>query len=119
MSACIQVGYCQGMAFVAGVLLMFVPEEAAWQLLVRLMAEDCVGMRDLFKPGLAGLKRALRMFEWLLGEQHPQLKAHLEVRPGASPPPLPQGPQMHCSPAGCVPQLRRNVLHRAVCQFKA
>ena len=52
-AGCLQVGYCQGMAFVAGVLLMFVPEEPAWQLLVRLMAEDAVGMRDLFAPGEA------------------------------------------------------------------
>ena len=74
-----QVGYCQGMAFVAGVLLMYVPEEPAWQLLVRLMAVEGVGMRDLFAPGLVGLKRALRMFEWLLQKMSPSLKAHLEV----------------------------------------
>ena len=76
----VQTGYCQGMAFVAGVLLMFVPEEPAWQLLCQLMAEDAGGMRGLFVPGLAGLKRALRMFEWLLDRSLPQLKRHLEVR---------------------------------------
>ena len=67
------------MAFVAGVLLMSVPEEASWQLLVNLMAEETVGMRDLYRPGLTGLKRALRMFEWLLARLAPALKAHLEV----------------------------------------
>ena len=73
------------MAFVAGVLLMFVPEEPAWQLLCQLMAEDAVGMRGLFVPGLAGLKRALRMFEWLLEKELPQLKRHLEVSRATTP----------------------------------
>lgn len=29
--ACLQVGYCQGMAFVAGIILMYLPEEPAYR----------------------------------------------------------------------------------------
>ena len=74
-----QVGYCQGMAFIAGIMLMSVPEEPAFRLLARLMGEEGVGMRHLFLPGLAGLKQTLRMFEWLLARVSPGLKMHLEV----------------------------------------
>ena len=31
MVACLQVGYCQGMAFVAGIILMYLPEEPAYR----------------------------------------------------------------------------------------
>ena len=75
----LQVGYCQGMAFIAGIMLMYVPEEPAFRLLARLMDEKGVGMRELFLPGLAGLKQSLRMFEWLLSRIMPGLRIHLEV----------------------------------------
>ena len=75
-----QVGYCQGMAFIAGIMLMSVPEEPAFRLLARLRGEEGVGMRLLFLPGLAGLKQTLRMLEWLLARVMPGLKMHLEVR---------------------------------------
>ena len=79
LGSCLQVGYCQGMAFIAGIMLMYVPEEPAFRLLARLMGENSVGMRALFLPGLAGLKQALRMFEWLLARIMPGLRLHLEV----------------------------------------
>ena len=34
---CVQAAYCQGMAFVAGLLLFYVPEEPAFQLFCRLL----------------------------------------------------------------------------------
>ncbi|KAK9806524.1 hypothetical protein WJX73_006950 [Symbiochloris irregularis] len=74
----LEVGYCQGMAFIAGIMLMSVPEEPAFKLLARLMGEEGVGMRHLFLPGLVGLKQTLRMLEWLLARIHPGLKMHLE-----------------------------------------
>jgi Rab-GTPase-TBC domain len=78
----LQVGYCQGMAFVAGVLLMYLPEEPAFKGLCRLMdspEKGGCGLRDLYMPGLEGLKRYLRMFEWLMGRLLPQVKEQLEV----------------------------------------
>ena len=67
------------MAFVAGLLLMYVPEEPAFRILCRLMAPRGANLRILYLPGMEGLKGMLRMFEWLLHACHPQLKAHLQV----------------------------------------
>ena len=50
-----QVNYCQGMAFVAGVILMYLPEEPAFRMLMSLMAESGTNLRRLFTPGLEGL----------------------------------------------------------------
>lgn len=75
----LQVGYCQGMAFVAGLLLMYVPEEPAFRIACRLMSVKGPNLRILYLPGMEGLKAMLRMFEWLMHACHPELKAHLQV----------------------------------------
>ena len=46
-----QVSYCQGMAFVAGVILMYLPEEPAFSVLTRLMGPGGPDLRTLFLPG--------------------------------------------------------------------
>lgn len=46
-----QVSYCQGMAFVAGVILMYLPEEPAFSVLTRLMGPGGTDLRTLFLPG--------------------------------------------------------------------
>ena len=58
---------------------MYLPEEPAFRLLARLMGEQGVNMRELFRPGLGGLKQNLRMFEWLLSRIMPGLGMHLQV----------------------------------------
>lgn len=75
----VQVGYCQGMAFVAGVILMYLPEEPAFRVLCQLLDEDRVGLRSMYLPGLNGLKEDLRMLDWLMERLMPELKQHLEV----------------------------------------
>ena len=75
-----QVNYCQGMAFVAGVILMYLPEEPAFRMLMTLMAESSANLRRLYTPGLEGLKAELRKFEWLMQRHYPALAAHLVVR---------------------------------------
>lgn len=77
----LQVGYCQGMAFVAGVILMYLPEEPAFRVLCQLLDEGGVGLRSLYLPGLCGLKEDLRMLDWLMERLMPELKQHLEVGP--------------------------------------
>lgn len=77
---CAQVGYCQGMAFVAGVVLMYLPEEPAFRMLVRLMDESGPCCRRLYLPGLEGLKELLRKFEWLMERLFPAMADHLMVR---------------------------------------
>lgn len=74
----LEVGYCQGMAFVAGVILMYLPEEPAFRVLCQLLDEGGVGLRTLYLPGLSGLKEELRMLDWLMERLMPNLKQHLE-----------------------------------------
>ncbi|KAK7497018.1 hypothetical protein BaRGS_00011754 [Batillaria attramentaria] len=45
-----EVGYCQGSGFIVGLLLMQMPEEDAFAVLVRLMQE--YRLRELFKPSM-------------------------------------------------------------------
>ena len=47
--------YCQGMAFVAGVILMYLPEEPAFSVLTRLMGPGGPDLRTLFLPGASPL----------------------------------------------------------------
>jgi hypothetical protein len=68
------------MAFVAGVVLMYLPEEPAFQVLTRLMGPGGPDLRALFLPGLEGLKALLRCFEWLMARLMPDLQAHLQAR---------------------------------------
>ncbi|KAK9818215.1 hypothetical protein WJX72_008962 [[Myrmecia] bisecta] len=75
----LEVGYCQGMAFVAGIILMYVPEEPSFRTLARLMDSQGPNLRRLYLPGLEGLKQQLRMLEWLMERLYPDLKAHLEA----------------------------------------
>lgn len=82
----LEVGYCQGMAFVAGLLLFFVPEEQAFEIFCRFMDVPPygIGLRKLYLPGLVGLKVVLEMFDILLEKHLPNLKSHLESN-GATP----------------------------------
>ena len=48
----LQVNYCQGMAFVAGIILMYLPEEPAFRMLARLLDERGPNLRRLYLPGL-------------------------------------------------------------------
>lgn len=67
------------MAFVAGVILMYLPEEPAFRVLCQLLDGPGVGLRTMYLPGLNGLKEELRMLDWLMERLMPQLKQHLEV----------------------------------------
>jgi len=74
----LEVGYCQGMAFVAGVLLMYLPEEPAFQAFCDLMSSDGPDLRRLYLPGLEELKFQLVLFEHLLHKFHPGIAGHLK-----------------------------------------
>ncbi|XP_049576037.1 EVI5-like protein isoform X4 [Syngnathus scovelli] len=69
-----EVGYCQGSAFIVGLLLMQMPEEEAFCVFVRLMQE--YRLRELFKPSMAELGLCIYQFEYLLQEQLPDLNVH-------------------------------------------
>uniref|UniRef100_A0A8C2G0B8 Si:ch211-239f4.1 n=1 Tax=Cyprinus carpio TaxID=7962 RepID=A0A8C2G0B8_CYPCA len=69
-----EVGYCQGSAFIVGLLLMQMPEEEAFCVFVRLMQE--YRLRELFKPSMAELGLCIYQFEHLLQEHLPELNVH-------------------------------------------
>ena len=87
-------GYCQGLPFCVGMLLMHVEEEEAFSLLRFLMFR--VGLRRQFHPDMAGLQVtivtltsvitttstvqvSLYCMTRLLAETHPALYRHLDT----------------------------------------
>lgn len=73
------VGYTQGMVFIAVPLIMNMTESECFCLLVTLMKE--YGLRDLFAPDMHGLHLLLHQFDLLLDQNLPQLYNHL-IRQG-------------------------------------
>ena len=67
------------MGFVAGVMLMYLPEEPAFRMLTTLLDERGANLRYMYLPGLEGLKHQLRCLEWLLERHSPALAAHLQA----------------------------------------
>ncbi|RZF32375.1 hypothetical protein LSTR_LSTR001839 [Laodelphax striatellus] len=71
-----EVGYCQGSGFIVGLLLMQMPEEEAFAVLVKLMQD--YKMRDMFKPSMAELGVYMYQLENLVQEQIPELHVHFQ-----------------------------------------
>ncbi|CAH1180184.1 unnamed protein product [Phaedon cochleariae] len=69
-----EVGYCQGTGFIVGLLLMQMPEEEAFAVVVKIM-ED-YRMRDMFKPSMAELGLCMFQLEHLVAEHLPDLSQH-------------------------------------------
>lgn len=69
-----EVGYCQGSGFIVGLLLMQMPEEEVFAVLVQIMQE--YRMRDMFKPSMAELGVCMYQLEKLVEEQIPELHIH-------------------------------------------
>ncbi|ODV58631.1 RabGAP/TBC, partial [Ascoidea rubescens DSM 1968] len=74
-----EVGYTQGMAFIAVPLIMNMTESEAFCLLVKLM--KTYGLRELFLPEMPGLHLKLYQFDRLLEDLCPNLYTHL-IRQG-------------------------------------
>ena len=71
-----EVGYCQGLPFSAGLLLMHLEEEPAFRLLAHLMLGE--GLREMFHPDMGGLQVAMYQLTRLLAETHPNLYRQLD-----------------------------------------
>ncbi|KAH6692416.1 GTPase-activating protein GYP5 [Plectosphaerella plurivora] len=71
-----KIGYCQGLAFLVGPLLMHMPDKQAFCVLVRLM--ERYELRSCFLPDLSGLHVRIYQFRELLRETLPALSGHLE-----------------------------------------
>ncbi|KAG2228170.1 hypothetical protein INT45_009217, partial [Circinella minor] len=70
-----EVGYCQGLAFLVGPLLLNMPEQQAFCVFVRLM--ETYEMRPMFTMNMAGLQLRLYQFTHLLNELLPDLAKHM------------------------------------------
>ncbi|XP_029284896.1 EVI5-like protein [Cottoperca gobio] len=73
-----EVGYCQGSAFIVGLLLMQMPEEEAFCVFVKLMQD--YRLRELFKPSMAELGLCMYQFEYMIQEQLPELHMHFQAQ---------------------------------------
>ncbi|KAG1466588.1 hypothetical protein G6F56_004660 [Rhizopus delemar] len=71
-----EVGYCQGLAFIVGPMLLNMPEEEAFCLLVKLM--NTYGLRGHFTPEMEGLQLRLHQFDALVEEYLPRISRHLK-----------------------------------------
>ncbi|XP_008191344.2 ecotropic viral integration site 5 ortholog isoform X2 [Tribolium castaneum] len=71
-----EVGYCQGSGFIVGLLLMQMPEEEAFAVLVKIMQD--YRMRDMFKPSMAELGLCMYQLENLVAEYLPDLNQHFQ-----------------------------------------
>lgn len=71
-----KIGYCQGLAFLVGPLLMHMPDSQAFCVLVRLM--EYYDLRSCFLPDLSGLHVRIYQFRELLRLNLPTLSNHLD-----------------------------------------
>ncbi|KAL1893144.1 hypothetical protein Sste5346_006576 [Sporothrix stenoceras] len=71
-----RIGYCQGLAFLVGPLLMHMPDREAFCVLVKLM--ENYDLRSSYMPDLAGLHLRIYQFRELLRSTLPELSSHLE-----------------------------------------
>lgn len=69
-----QVGYCQGLPFIVAILLLNMPDEEAFSLLVRLM--HVYDLRGHFLPEMPKLQMRLFQFDRLIEELLPVLHIH-------------------------------------------
>ncbi|XP_050194199.1 TBC1 domain family member 1 isoform X5 [Myiozetetes cayanensis] len=71
-----EVGYCQGLSFVAGVLLLHMSEEDAFKMLKFLMFD--MGLRKQYRPDMTILQIQMYQLSRLLHDYHRDLYSHLE-----------------------------------------
>ncbi|XP_045406469.1 TBC1 domain family member 1 isoform X2 [Lemur catta] len=71
-----EVGYCQGLSFVAGILLLHMNEEEAFKMLKFLMFD--MGLRKQYRPDMIILQIQMYQLSRLLHDYHRDLYNHLE-----------------------------------------
>ncbi|XP_035681037.1 TBC1 domain family member 1-like isoform X4 [Branchiostoma floridae] len=71
-----EVGYCQGLSFVAGILLMHMTEEEAFHMLTFSMYQ--LGFRRQYRPDMVALQIQMYQLSRLLHDNHRELYEHLE-----------------------------------------
>ncbi|XP_056269799.1 rab GTPase-activating protein 1-like [Pseudoliparis swirei] len=71
-----EIGYCQGQSFLAAVLLLHMPEEQAFCVLVKIMHH--YGLRALYKNNFQDLHCKFYQLERLMQDQLPDLWSHFQ-----------------------------------------
>uniref|UniRef100_A0A8C6VT98 TBC1 domain family member 4 n=1 Tax=Nothobranchius furzeri TaxID=105023 RepID=A0A8C6VT98_NOTFU len=71
-----EVGYCQGVSFVAGILLLHMSEEQAFDTLKFLMYD--LGIRRQYRPDMVSLQIQMYQLSRLLHDYHRDLYTHFE-----------------------------------------
>ena len=70
LPVCTQVGYVQGMGFIAGLLLLYMCEEDAfWTMTALLKGALHAPLEGLFRPGLPLLQQCLFQFSQLIDDE--------------------------------------------------
>jgi hypothetical protein len=72
------VGYCQGMNFIAGMLLTLMSEEEAFWLFTSIMHDKPCQMHGMFGEGMSETHKVLYVAEKLIQQFLPKLHKHLE-----------------------------------------
>lgn len=73
-----EIGYCQGMNFLAAMFLTFMNEEESFWLLVAVMNEEPYDMRVMYSEDMGGVHESLYITERLVQKFMPKLFKHLE-----------------------------------------
>jgi hypothetical protein len=73
-----EVGYCQGMNFIAAMFLTLVSEEEAFWMLVAVMRDEPCRMRGLFGEGMRETHMVLYVAEKLIHQFLPRLSRHFD-----------------------------------------
>ncbi|XP_018655616.1 putative ecotropic viral integration site [Schistosoma mansoni] len=73
-----EVGYCQGSAFIVGLLLMQMPELNAFAVLVQLMND--YRLREMYKPSMIELGVCMYQLEQLIADNLPELYTHFRTQ---------------------------------------
>jgi hypothetical protein len=80
-----EIGYCQGLSFLNAALLLHMPEEQAFCVLVKIMYD--YGLRNLFRNGFEELHSKFYQLERVINEKLPELSYHF-MNLGPEPLPL-------------------------------
>jgi len=73
-----EVGYCQGMSFVAATFLMYLPDDEALCLLKWVMNNPQWSMRDMYKPDMAAVGMRFYQYETILGRAARPVARHFK-----------------------------------------
>jgi len=73
-----EVGYCQGMSDITAFLLMYIPEEDAFWIVVSILTDPKYNLRGRFLPEFPMLQQSFWIFEKLLKKHLPKVAKHLD-----------------------------------------